>query len=129
MTTAPRSDDRDTPKADAAAATAALAGGNETQIPLPHPGEIIVIELQGVTAAKFAFDPDRAQTTVEGDDLVLTVNGGEIVLVGYLAELRSGALPTFLSPLSELISPDALLSRPGGQEPGHAANGGFVAPE
>src|SRR5215471_7217145 len=104
MTTAPRSDDRDTPKADAAAATemAALAGGNETQIPLPHPGEIIVIELQGVTAAKFAFDPDRAQTTVEGDDLVLTVNGGEIVLVGYLAELRSGALPTFLSPLSEL---------------------------
>ena len=76
-----------------------------------------MIDLSGIEKARFAFDPNSAETAVRGDDLVLTINGGEVILVGYLEGLRLEDLPLFVSPQGETIFPDALLGRPGGQDP------------
>src|SRR5262245_14126832 len=77
---------------------AAATGTSETLIPLPAPGAIVVVDLSSLASAQFAFDPGAARATVRGDDLVLSVNGGEIVLVGYVEALRLGTLPTIVSP-------------------------------
>ncbi len=91
-------------------------------IPLPRSGELVVIDLTGIEKAQFAFDPNVAETAVRGDDLVLTINGGEVILVGYLEGLRQEDLPLFVSPQGETIFPDALLGRPGGQDPAQSAS-------
>src|SRR5262245_9229098 len=113
----------------AGAEPAAATSENETLIPLPGAGETIIVNLHGLTSAQFAFDPDIAQATVRGDDLVLSINGGAIVLVGYVEALRAGDLPTLVSPLGDEIFPDSLLNRPGGQDPDQPANSSFVEPE
>ena len=95
----------------AGAEPAAATSENETLIPLPGSGETIIVNLHGLTSAQFAFDPDIAQATVRGDDLVLSINGGVIVLVGYVEALRAGDLPTLVSPLGDEIFPDSLLNR------------------
>ncbi|HEY7689037.1 MAG TPA: cadherin-like domain-containing protein, partial [Dongiaceae bacterium] len=103
-------------------------------IPLPRAGELVIVRLSEIATAQFAFDPNSAQSVVRGDDLVLSINGGEVVLVGYLEALRLDALPAFTSPAGETVFPDALLSRPGGQPPQSAgkapeipeSSGGFT---
>ncbi|HVR66868.1 MAG TPA: Ig-like domain-containing protein, partial [Verrucomicrobiae bacterium] len=94
-----------------------VATDDTALIPLPRSGEHVVIDLSGIEKARFAFDPNAAETAVRGDDLVLTINGGEVILVGYLESLRLEDLPLFVSPQGEPIFPDALLGRPGGQDP------------
>jgi len=98
-------------------------------IPLPRSGELVVIDLAGLAKAQFAFDPNAAETAVHGDDLVLTINGGKVILVGYLEGLRLEDLPLFVSPQGETIFPDALLGRPGGQDPSPSANKAPEIPE
>src|SRR5262245_37926574 len=105
------------------------AAADGTLIPLPRFDELIVINLNGIETARFAFDPDEARTEIRDDDLVLRINGGEIVLVGFLEALRVDALPTFVSPQGGPIYPDALLSRPGGQDPSQPGDTGPQIPE
>ncbi len=105
-----------------AAVEAAIATDGTTLIPLPRSGERVVVDLAGLAKAQFAFDPDAAETAVRGDDLVLTINGGEVILVGYLESLRLEDLPLFVSPQGQTIFPDALLGRPGGRDPAQSAN-------
>ncbi len=100
----------------------AVATDGTALIPLPRSGELVVIDLEGIEKAQFAFDPNTAETAIRGDDLVLTINGGEVILVGYLESLRLEDLPLLVSPQGEPIFPDALLGRPGGQDPAQAAN-------
>src|SRR5262245_34127760 len=123
------SNDGPEPRDGAGAEPAAATSENETLIPLPGTGETIIVNLDGLASARFAFDPDIAQAMVRGDDLVLSINGGAVVLVGYVEALRSGDLPTLVSPLGDEIFPDSLLNRPGGQEPDQVANSGFLSPE
>lgn len=113
----------------AGAEPAAATGENRTLIPLPAAGETVIVNLNGLVSAQFAFDPGIARATVRGDDLVLSVNGGVVVLVGYVEALRADELPALVSPLGDEIFPDALLDRPGGQEPDRIANSGFLSPE
>jgi Ca2+-binding RTX toxin-like protein len=120
-----RTDDRqivqaEPPPQSAPPQPAAAPPGRIVDVPLPAPGQTIVVDAEPGTTVRFAFDADAATVVAEGNDLVLQLNGGKVVVQGYFIELAEGDLPTFIDLPGGEIDLGALLAEPaaGGPQAG-----------
>jgi Ca2+-binding RTX toxin-like protein len=99
---------------------AAAPQGRVVEVPMPAPNQTIVVDPEPGTTVRLAFDADAATVVADGNDLVLQINGGKVVVQGYFAELAQGDLPTFTDLPGGEIDLGALLAEPaaGGPQAG-----------
>jgi UDP-glucose 4-epimerase len=89
--------------------------GPLVEVPLPAPNQTINLDPEPAGTVRFAFNADAATVVSEGNDLVLQINGGEIVIRGYFTERAQGDLPTFIDlPGTEVDLADLLVQPPAG---------------
>jgi Ca2+-binding RTX toxin-like protein len=115
--------------------TGAASPGRVVAVPLPAPGQTIVVDPEPGTTVRFEFDADAATVVAEGNDLVLQINGGRVVVQGYFTEVAQDDLPVFIDlpggtvDLGELLAEPAAGGPQAGTPPPTAANEGhFLAP-
>jgi Ca2+-binding RTX toxin-like protein len=114
---------------------AGLPQGIVADVPLPAPKQTIVIDPEPDSTVRFGFDAEAATVVAEGEDILLQINGGEIVVRDYFVDLVQGDLPTFIDLPGTEVSLTDLLVQPaaggpqGGTPPPVAPNDGhFLTP-
>ncbi len=86
--------------------------GPVVEVPLPAPNQTINVNPEPAGTVRFAFDAAAAAVVAEGNDLVLQINNGEVVIRDYFTERAQGDLPTFIDlPGTEVDLAD-LLAQP-----------------
>ncbi|GIK99904.1 MAG: hypothetical protein BroJett029_41130 [Alphaproteobacteria bacterium] len=61
-------------------------------VPLPQPGQTVVVQAAPGATLRFLFDPAEARSSQEDGNLILSVNGGEVVIEGW-ESASSGEIP------------------------------------
>lgn len=61
-------------------------------VPLPQPGQTVVVQAAPGATLRFLFDPAEARSSQEDGNLILSVNGGEVVIEGW-ESATSGEIP------------------------------------
>ena len=101
--------------ADAAAVAAAAVGGEVITVPVPQPGErstFLVQAGQRYALPDEGFDPQTATYAPDGQDLVITLaDGGVLVLVDFFAPRGEGEAAPAISVLhGPFVAADTLLA-------------------